>query len=127
MLGRKDNADKGEKNVIEQLKADNERLRRVQAGPSALPSTNSAPPTSPSTSSVPVSERLIFVPSDRKCPVFRGRVGIGLNEWIEEVQACMRARHLSRPDHAFFLFDHLEGEARDEIKYRSRAERERGS
>lgn len=43
---------------------------------------------------------------------------------MEEVQACMRARHLSQSDQAFFLFDHLEGEARDEIKYRSTAERE---
>lgn len=39
--------------------------------------------------------------------MFRGRTGIGLAEWVEEVQACMRARNLS----TFFLFDHLEGEA----------------
>lgn len=110
--------------LVAQLKADNERLRQEQAGPSTIQSTSSAPPIAPSTSGVPAPERLIFVPRDRKCPVFRGRVGIGLNEWIEEVQACMRARHLSRPDQAFFLFDHLEGEARDEIKYRSSAERE---
>lgn len=112
------------RDLVAQLKADNERLQQAQAGPSSLPSTSFAPPIAPSISSVPVAERLIFVPRDRKCPVFRGRTGIGLSEWIEEVQACMRARHLSRPDQAFFLFDHLEGEARDEIKYRSSAERE---
>lgn len=55
--------------------------------------------------------------------MFRGRSGIALSEWIEEVQACMRARHLSLADQAFFLFDHLEGEAREEIKYRSSEER----
>lgn len=55
--------------------------------------------------------------------MFRGRTGIGLAEWIEEVQACMRARHLSTSDQAFFLFDHLEGEAREEIKFRPSAER----
>lgn len=43
---------------------------------------------------------------------------------MEDVQACMRARHLSQSDQAFFMFDHLEGEARDEIKHRSSAERE---
>lgn len=43
-------------------------------------------------------------------------------EWIEEVQACIRARHLSTIDQAFFLFDHLEGEAH-EIKYRSATDR----
>lgn len=35
----------------------------------------------------------------------------------------MRARHLSPAEQAFFLFDHLEGEARDEIKFRSSTER----
>lgn len=55
--------------------------------------------------------------------MFRGRTGIGLAEWVEEVQACMRARHLSASDQAFFLFDHLEGEAREEIKFRSSTER----
>ncbi|XP_051803412.1 uncharacterized protein LOC127533709 [Acanthochromis polyacanthus] len=109
--------------LVAQLKADNERLRREQVDPSAGPSTSSAPPTAPSTVSVPVTERLVFVPRDRKCPIFRGRTGIGLGEWVEEIQACMRARHLSRSEQAFFIFDHLEGEAREEIKYRSSAER----
>lgn len=49
---------------------------------------------------------------------FRGRSGIGLAEWIEEAKACMRARNLFMSDQAFFLFDHQEGEAREEIKYR---------
>ena len=110
--------------LIVQLKADNERLRQGQAGPSAAPSTSSAPPVAPPSSSLPVAERLVFVPRDRKCPVFRGSTGIGLSEWVEEVQASMRARRLSQLDRAFFLFDHLEGEARDEIKYRSAVERE---
>lgn len=44
-------------------------------------------------------------------------------EWIEEIEACMRAQHLSQSDQAFFLFDHLEGEAREELKYHSNAER----
>lgn len=112
------------KELVLQLKADNERLRREQAA--AVPGSSAAPSTSSASSSAsaPLAERLVFVPRDRKCPVFRGKSGIGLNEWLEEVQACMRARHLAACDQAFFLFDHLEGEAREEIKYRSRAERE---
>lgn len=43
---------------------------------------------------------------------------------MEEVQASMGVRHLSQSDQAIILFDHLEGEARDEIEYRSAAERE---
>ena len=105
--------------LIAQLKADNERLRQGQAS-----SSNPTASAGPSTPSLPVAERLIFVPRDRKCPIFRGRTGIGLSEWMEEVQVCMRARHLSQLDQAFFLFDHLEGEARDEIKYRPCADRE---
>lgn len=35
----------------------------------------------------------------------------------------MRVRHLSLSDQAFFLFDRLEGQAREEIKYRPSAER----
>lgn len=55
--------------------------------------------------------------------MFSGRSGISLGEWLEEAQACMCARHLSAADQAFFLYDHLEGEAREEIKYRSSTER----
>lgn len=113
------------RDLVAQLKADNERLRQEQApvglSPSAIPSTSSAVPAA--SASVPAAERLVFVPRDRKCPMFRGRSGIALGEWVEEVQACMRARHLSLADQAFFLFDHLEGEAREELKYRSSVER----
>ncbi|XP_023815430.1 uncharacterized protein LOC110015877 [Oryzias latipes] len=108
--------------LVSRLQAENERLRQQQAaasGPGAAPATLAGPSTNP-----PVVERLLYVPRDRKCPMFRGRTGIGLTEWLEEVQACMRTRHLSVADQAFFLFDHLEGEARDEIKYRPGSDRE---
>lgn len=115
------------RDLIAQLKADNERLRQEQSR--SAPGTSTAPST-PSTSQSalpapgpPVSERLVFVPRDRKCPMFRGRSGIGLNEWLEEAEACMRARHLSPVDQAFYLYDHLEGEAREELRYRPSAER----
>lgn len=113
------------RDMVAQLRAENDRLQREQAA--AVPGPSAAPPTPiqsiPSASSAPVTERLVLVPRDRKCPVFRGRSGLGLEEWLEEVQACMRARHLSPSDQAFFLFDHMEGEPREEIKYRSSTER----
>ena len=116
------------RDLVAQLRADNEKLRQEQAaavpGPSTAPSTSSVPPTAPLTGSNLIAERLVFVPRDRKCLMFRGKSGIGLPEWLEEVHACMRARRLSASDQAFFLFDHLEGEAREEIKYRSNVERE---
>ncbi|XP_031437692.1 uncharacterized protein LOC116223806 [Clupea harengus] len=61
---------------------------------------------------------------ERKCPMFRGRVGMGIEEWVEEVNASIRTRHLGTLDQAYFIFDHLDGEAKDEIRYRTRAERE---
>lgn len=107
------------RDLVAQLRADNDRLRQEQSAAAPGPSSAaSLPPPAPSMLGTPVTERLIFVPRDRKCPTFRGRSGIGLAEWLEEVSACMKARHLSVPDQAFFLFDHLEGEAREEIKYR---------
>ncbi|KAL0161382.1 hypothetical protein M9458_045107, partial [Cirrhinus mrigala] len=118
------------KELVAQLKADNERLRQEQA--LALPgssittsSVSDAKPVTPQPvgASASHSERFVFVPRDRKCPKFNGRSGIGINEWIEEAQACIRARYLSVSDQAFFLFDHLEGEAREEIRYRSEVER----
>ncbi len=113
--------------LVVQLKADNERLRQEQV-PVAQPGSSSAPipaavdppPTGPG-----ATERFFFfVPRDRKCPKCNGRSGIFIDECVEEAQACMRLRHLSNTDQAFFLVDHLEGEAREEICYRSRDERE---
>nr|XP_046232119.1 uncharacterized protein LOC124052199 [Scatophagus argus]XP_046232120.1 uncharacterized protein LOC124052199 [Scatophagus argus] len=114
------------RDLVAQLRTDNERLRQEQVAAvpgSSIASSAPVPSTVSSTLGAPLTERLIFVPRDRKCPIFRGKSGIGLTEWLEEVQACMRARHLSVPDQAFFLFDHLEGEAREEIKYRPSEER----
>lgn len=114
--------------LVVQLKADNERLRQESALALPGPSTSHVPDPEPVVPPLVVSganpsERFVFVPRDRKCPRFNGRSGIGINEWIEEAQACIRARHLSIGEQAFFLFDHLEGEARDEIRYRSEVER----
>lgn len=118
--------------LVAQLKADNEQLSRARDASQASSSrADPAPITSgdnPSAAaagaSAAVTERLIVIPRDRRCPMFNGRTGAGVSEWKEELQACMRARHLSVRDQAFFIFDHLEGEAREEIKYRPRVERE---
>lgn len=93
-----------------QLQAENNRLQQpARLGGSANPVSN---------------ERLFYLPRERKCPVFRGRVGIGIVEWVEEVEASVRARHLGALDKAYFMFDHLDGEAKDEIRYRSTADRQ---
>lgn len=114
------------KDLVTQLRAENLRLRQErednQPGTSAA-STSSSAPGNPSVH-VPVTERLIYIPKDRKCPMFRGRTGLSIAEWVEEAQACIRGRHLSSAEKALFMYDHLEGEAREEIKYRPQEERE---
>lgn len=117
------------KELVLQLRADNERLRQERAaspgGSSGAASSSSVPNSHvPSASGASlVTERLVVLPRDRKCPIFDGKTGIGIAEWVEEIQACARARHLSVADQAFFIFDHLGGEAKEEIKFRSSAER----
>lgn len=116
--------------LVAQLRADNENLRQEQGSiappsPIAGPSSESSlPATDPVVgASSTLTERLVFIPRDRKCPVFDGKSGIAINEWIEEARACIRTRHLSVADQAFFIFDHLGGEAREEVRYRPVAER----
>ncbi|KAI3377319.1 hypothetical protein L3Q82_008522 [Scortum barcoo] len=110
-----------------QLKADNERLwqERVAllegSGSVSSPAPVSNAPSAGA--SAVVTERLVVIPRDRKCPMFNGKTGIGIAEWMEELQACVRARRLSVADQALFIFDHLEGEAKEEIKFHSSGER----
>lgn len=120
------------RDLVAQLRAENSSLRQEQrdAQPGSSNIVSSDVPA-PSISSLPLGgasaiapERLVFVPRDRKCPYFNGRSSVSITEWVEEAQACMRARCLSTKDQAFFLYDHLEGEARAEIKYRPAAERD---
>lgn len=116
--------------LVAQLKADNEKLRQERVSApllpnNALPSVAEAPATvsQPMSAGATSAERFVFVPRDRRCPKFNGRTGISIDEWVEEVQACMQVRHLSIADRAFFVFDHLEGEAREEIRHRPSVER----
>ena len=111
--------------LLLQLKADNERLRQERAaspgasGGAALASSGPTGHAPASGVTAAVAERLVVIPRDRRCPMFNGRSGIGIVEWTEEVQACARARHLPAAEQALFIFDHLEGEAKEEIKFRS--------
>lgn len=117
------------RDLVAQLRADNERLRQERAAverpdPGAA-STSTAQSSTPrsAVTGADVVERFVFVPRDRRCPNFNGRSGIGVDEWVEEARACMRIRNMTPAEQAYFLYDHLEGEARDEIKYRSIADK----
>lgn len=102
-----------------QLQAENERL----SGGGTVGNASSS-----ATSTQPVRrEQALFIPRERRCPKFSGSATAGslsVEEWIEEAKSCIRATHMSNFDKALFLFDHLEGEARNEVKYRPTATRE---
>lgn len=118
------------RDLVLQLRADNERLLQEgaasQAGPSVAASASSVPASNvlPAGASAIVTEKLVVVPRDRRCPMFNGKTGrhISIAEWTEQLQAGMCACRLSAVDQALFMFDHLEGEARTEIKYHTSAE-----
>ena len=113
------------KELVLQLRADNERLLRERAAShSALGGAGPAPSNTASGAPPVVTERLVVIPRDRRCPMFNGRSGISVAEWIEEIKACMRARHLSVADQALFIIDHLEGEAREEVRFRPGVDRD---
>lgn len=69
-------------------------------------------------------ERLIYIPRERSCSFFSGTGEMEVRSWIEEVKSVMRSRRLTPIDQAYFIYDHLIGEAREEIKYRSQQVRE---
>lgn len=75
--------------MVAQLRADNERLR--QKCVLVLPSSRDARPNMPGPSAATsqssseyaaLPEIFVFVPRDRKCPKFSGRVGIDIDEWV---------------------------------------------
>ncbi|KAK0144109.1 hypothetical protein N1851_017537 [Merluccius polli] len=101
------------------------------AGPSSNVTGRSPTPNSPSQPRQPASmvnvashtpiptggvERYVYVPSERKCPRFSGKLSndsLTAEDWVEEARR-----------HALIVFDLLEGEARAEIKFRPVAERD---
>lgn len=113
---------------VQQLETERNRLQKerdtARADLSARDAAEAGPSARVSSENTGTSDRIIYLPRERKCPIFRGTHGIGVEEWEEEVRASMRIRHVGPTDQAAFLFDHLEGEARDEIKYRPTADRE---
>lgn len=113
---------------VSQLRADNERLLQDGAQANVGASGSNVGPGTPrgvSAGTVSFSnDRILVMSRDRKCPLFNGKTGPSLDEWKEEIEAGMRARHLAARDQAFFIFDHLEGEAKSEIKFRTAEDRE---
>lgn len=98
---------------------DPQNVSQPQAGPSSPHSRRD-----PSSGEAIAPERLVYIPRERSCPLFSGTGEIGVQTWVEEVKAIMRARRLVPIDKAHFIYDHLIGDACEEIKYRPQEVRE---
>lgn len=70
----------------------------------------------------PEVERVIYLHTDFKCPTFSGHLNRGdslsIEEWIEHVQNYFIMRKIPESEKMGFVVNHLEGEARSEIKFR---------
>lgn len=73
-------------------------------------------------------DRSVYIPHQRRCPKFYGYQdspdSVDLEDWIEEVEACLEGGPLSDKERAIFLFDHLGGKPWSETKHPSSSERE---
>lgn len=108
---------------LEALQATNERLLREQST-HLLP--DAARPSTSTGHQVPF-EKIVFIPRERKCSKFYGNdesSSVTIEDWVEEVRACIYDRNCTITEKIQFVLDHLGGEARMEIKLRPRSERD---
>lgn len=74
------------------------------------------------------SAPVIYVQQDRKLPSFSGKVdsndSLTLDEWMEQIRQFAQVRCTTVKERAQFVYDHLEGAARTEIKFLPARQRE---
>lgn len=125
---------------VQQLQTENLRLRGTSGSTAEVSRPNTQPGATataagrgdgpsaeerPTVSSAARSERYIYLPRERKCPRFSGRASDSLPvvEWVDEARRSLGMRYMSQSEQALFILDHLDGEAKNEIRFRSAAEK----
>ncbi len=64
---------------------------------------------------------VVYLPREKRCKVYTGKSSsVPLNDWIEDLKSVPKARNLTSDQAIDFIWEHLEGEAKQEIKYRSK-------
>ena len=119
---------------LRQLKATNEQLREQLREQSQVPDPVPGPSTAPvevapisSVSSDAANLRYLYVPRERKCSKFTGKMSVDLltvEQWVEEVRRCLVVRHMSIAEQLLFITDHLDGGAKSEINFHPSANRD---
>lgn len=62
----------------------------------------------------------LLLPSQKKLPTFSGLAEGKLEDWISDMLSAIEARPLSEEERVNFVYQHLSGPAKDEIRYRGR-------
>ena len=103
--------------LVKQLQADNERLKGGRPSPNEEGGERATLASGP--------ERYIYLPRERKCPRFSGQATdpMPVREWVEEARRAVGGRHMSQGEQALFILDHLDGEAKKEIRFRPSTDR----
>lgn len=114
---------------LQQLKASNELLTQQLQTQQAQSNQVSEPRPGPSdtnmasTSNLPgqtTNIRYVYVPKERKCPKFTGKMSIDfltVEQWVDEVRRCLEVRHMPVSEQVLFVTDHLEGGAKAEVNF----------
>lgn len=125
---------------IRQLQAENEHLKTQERdrnnGTNASASNTdsrtpaSARPEQSTSGNVPTPEvqaRYVYVPRERKCSKFTGKLSVDLvtvDQWITEARRCLEARPMSNAEQVLFLYDHLDGGAKAEVDFHETSNRD---
>lgn len=119
---------------VRQLKAENEQLKaNAIARPESLASVSPTTQRTESIPGIPTAEynppnvaggtnytRCVYVPRERKCPKFSGKLSVDLltvEQWVAEARRSLDVRHMSLAEQLLFLHDHLEGGAKSELEF----------
>ena len=65
-------------------------------------------------------KQIVYVQKERQIKKFSGQNdSVSIEDWIEEISNYIYSKYLDRQERADYIYSHLEGSAREEIKYRS--------
>ena len=76
---------------------------------------------------VPTEPKVVFTPRERKINKFSGRPDgtQTVDEFVEDVELALKTRPTSDDEKVNFIISHLEGPAREEIRYRPASEKKK--
>lgn len=110
---------------VQQLQADNDRLRATEGASISASTTEVARGSNISDIHNNVFECYVYMPRERKCPKFLGKYStvLTVEDWVEEVCRSLESHHIFPAEPLLFIYDHLQGKAKRELKFCSLSDR----